>query len=259
MTTRETDTSALALFRRFQPRFREITWQYNGLVLVEDEEGETQDCGFRITWRTFTRRSTGMYFKPARKTFGPCDGEGVDPLKDGLFQRWQSREHEPPPPHGCGQRPGELLFDLQRTGDLQLSAFQCEPNRSEGPIIQFELFLAQQIVELLSELEFCLGVASDKKTKKEEPEDEKAIGTSPLEKRRFTGVISSKKKLPGGFTVTDRKIPSQPWQFFVPPKSLEGQAIQAAVTLEKPGKLEDLKTTEKELLALLNGAESVGK
>ena len=208
--TRNTDTSALALFRRFQPRFSEITWQYTGLVLVEDEEGETQDSGFRVTWHTFTRRSTGMYFKPARKTFGPCDGEGVDPLKDGLFQRWQSHEHEPPPPYGCGQRPGELLFDLQQTSDLHLSAFQCEPNRPEGPIIQFELFLAQQIVNLLSRLKFRVGVVSDKGSK-EKLEDEESSDLSRLEKRQFTGMISWKGTLPPGFTIKEKRIPFQSW------------------------------------------------
>ena len=246
MLKTETNKSALALFRRFRPHFREMMWEYTGLLLVKSEEFESGHFE-RTTLRTFTRCNKGMCFRPAHNMYGSCDGGLVNPLEDELLQEWRSAERDPPPPYGGGRR-DELFFDLRQTGNLRLPPFQCEPNRSKGPIVQFELFLAQQIVKLLAELKFRLDVAE--KPKKASG-DEETSGLSPLEQRQFTGVISWEGKLPKGFTIKSREIPSQSWKFFVPTKSIEGQAIQAAIELEKPGKISDLKAIEKKLLGLL--------
>jgi len=237
--TKIVDKSASALFRRFQPRFRKITWHCIGYPLTSDtREGNGQYERLR-TFRPSSRHS--ICYKPAHGKFGPCDGESVEPFGEVYDQRWNSfRDKAPSWPDGFGDKPGELSVD-PGVANLHMPPFQYMPS-GRDPAKQFELFLANQIVELLlSKLEFFLDIAADHEPNKD----------ASLDVRRFTGTLSTRKKPPKGVEVNKKKILSQPWRFFVPPVSVEGKAIQAAIELEKPGKLEDLKVLERKLTDLL--------
>lgn len=233
------DKSALALFKRFQPRFRKITWRCIGYEL----ESDTYDHGLYGREKVFRPLCRSSFcFKPAHRKFGPCDGVSAESFEEVDSVHWNDlHEKEPSSPDGYGDKPGELIVQCWEA-KLNIPPFQYVEGNGD-PAKQFELFFADQIAEtLLSKLEFFLDIVPDKNP---------ASQDIPFEDRRFVGVISVKGKMPEGVKIERPKLSPQPWQFFVPPTSTEGKAVHVAIRLDEPGKIGDLKVIEKKLDDLL--------
>lgn len=239
------DMSALALFRRFQPRFRKITWQYVGNPVYFNDTGRRRDV--RETWHGIPVSYPAPYptdgafcFIPAHVGYGPCD--------DAFTTGSRTHDHLWPQPE-----PGDLIVYTDDLHNFKPPPFKYASG--DGcPAQAFDRFLQKHILtDVLSKYVFLLDVVRTP-TKKG--------GSSPT----FSGFpdhqtarisIEDHEKVPGinvikGHKDDDEKTDQpKPWHFFIPKKSVEGKAMKLAIELEKPGKISELKAIEAKLLKLL--------